>query len=162
VEVYFIWIAGLVALLISAIIDRKKTLHALKVGWKRLAGMLPVFFEMVVLVSVALTLVPRETIIRYAGGSGFLPSLLAALFGSLTMMPGFVAFPLSGMLLERGASYMTLAAFTTTLMMVGFVTFPVERQYLGTRLAVIRNIIQGLGIALVVSVAIGLAYGELL
>jgi uncharacterized membrane protein YraQ (UPF0718 family) len=75
-------------------------------------------------------------------------------------MPGFIAFPLCGVLLERGALYMVLSAFSTTLMMVGVVTFPLERTYLGTRLALVRNV-ASLLIAIVVAVATGLVFGEL-
>jgi hypothetical protein len=41
---------------------------------------------------------------------------LALIFGSITIMPGFVAFPLCGILLKKGVSYMALAAFSTALM----------------------------------------------
>jgi hypothetical protein len=82
---------------------------------------------------------------------------LAFFFGSISIMPGFIAFPLAGVLLENGASYIVIAAFTTTLMMVGVVTFPVEKEYLGTKVSLIRNAI-GLLIALTVSIIIGVFY----
>jgi hypothetical protein len=75
-------------------------------------------------------------------------------------MPGFIAFPLCGMLLEKGVSYMVLSGFSTTLMMVGVLTFPVERAYLGTKVAVLRNLIY-LMIAVVVTLITGLCFGEL-
>jgi len=71
-----------------------------------------------------------------------------------------VAFPLSGILLGKGVPYTVIAAFTTTLMMVGVVTFPLEKRFLGARVALVRNL-AGLAVALVVSVAIGLFFGEL-
>jgi hypothetical protein len=55
---------------------------------------------------------------------------------------------------------MVLSAFSTTLMMVGVATFPLERTYLGTRLALARNLVS-LGIALVVAIATGFVFGEL-
>ena len=75
-------------------------------------------------------------------------------------MPGFIAFPLCGMLLEKGVPYMILSGFSTTLMMVGVLTFPVERAYLGTKVAVLRNLIY-LVIAVVVTIITGLCFGEL-
>jgi hypothetical protein len=60
--------------------------------------------------------------------------ILAALVGSVTIMPGFVAFLLAGILRNSGISYMIIASFTTTLMMVGTITFPVELTYFGRKL----------------------------
>jgi len=58
---------------------------------------------------------------------------MASFFGSITLMPGFIAFPLCGILLKKGVTYMVLSAFSTTLMMVGFVTFPLEKNILGLK-----------------------------
>jgi hypothetical protein len=85
---------------------------------------------------------------------------IASAFGSITLMPGFIAFPLSGILLQKGVPYMVLSALTATMMLVGVVTFPIEREYLGVKVALLRNL-AGLFIALSVAVAVGLVYGEL-
>lgn len=85
--------------------------------------------------------------------------ILAALIGSITAIPGFIAFPLAGILRNSGISYTTIAAFTTTLMMVGTITFPVEVTYLGKRVALIRNLI-GFFIALVIALIIGFYFKE--
>ena len=95
------------------------------------------------------------------GGSGQLKGLFIALvFGSVTIMPGFVAFPLCGILLKKGVSYGVLAAFTNSLMLVGIVTFPVEKAYLGTKTTIIRNLIYFL-LSLFVAILIGIVYKEL-
>lgn len=86
--------------------------------------------------------------------------MIAYALGSISLMPGFIAFPLCGMLLEKGVLYMILSGFSTTLMMVGVLTFPVERAYLGTKVAVLRNLIY-LVIAVVVTIITGLCFGEL-
>ncbi len=64
---------------------------------------------------------------------------LAAVLGSIVLIPGFVAFPLAASLLAAGAGYGQIAMLLTTLMMVGIVTLPLEAQYFGKRLAVERN-----------------------
>lgn len=92
---------------------------------------------------------------RLALGTG-----IAAVIGSAVLMPGFISFPLAGILLQNGVPYTVLAAFTVTLMLVGVATFPIERAYLGTRVAILRNVVS-LGIALLVALAIGLAFGEI-
>ena len=86
--------------------------------------------------------------------------LLATVFGSLALMPGFIAYPLCGILLKKGVAYMVLSAFATTLMMVGILTFPVERTYLGTKVAVVRNLLSLL-IALFVALITGIVFGEI-
>jgi uncharacterized membrane protein YraQ (UPF0718 family) len=116
---------------------------------------------MLILVSIVLFLVPEEVISNYLGSSNkFIGVLFASFFGSITLMPGFIAFPLCGILLKKGVAYTVLAAFTTTLMMVGVVTYPVEKKYFGVKVTIIRNAIS-LFIALIVAVMIGIFFGEI-
>jgi uncharacterized membrane protein YraQ (UPF0718 family) len=161
-ETYFLWIVTALALVVSLFASRQKTVQALKIAFKRFKGIAPRFLIMLLLVSVILYFVSDELIFRYLGNENkYFAVLLAAVLGSITLLPGFIAFPLAGLLLTRGVPYMALAAFTTTLMMVGVLTYPVERAYLGPRVTVIRNSISFL-IALIISVVVGLLYGELL
>jgi len=147
--------------LASFLANRKKTLSALKIAAKRFVKILPAFLTMIILVSIVLFLIPDEVISKYLGGSNkFVGVIFASLFGSITLMPGFIAFPLAGILLKEGVAYMVLAAFTTTLMMVGILTAPIEKAYFGMRVTVIRNVM-GLFIALLVTLAIGVAFGEI-
>ena len=89
----------------------------------------------------------------------FVGVLIGAILGSITLMPGFIAYPLCGILLKKGVAYMVLSAFSTTLMMVGVLTYPVEKAYLGKNVTLIRNLIS-FAIALVVALATGLFFGE--
>jgi uncharacterized membrane protein YraQ (UPF0718 family) len=140
--------------------DAEKTQQGLKLGLKKLRKNLPVFLNMIILVAMALYFISDQVIIKYLGSGEPIVSIgIAVLFGSISFMPGFVAFPLAGILLEKGVSYMVLAAFTTTLMMVGILTYPVEKEFFGHQVTIIRNLV-GLAIAIVVSLAIGLVYGE--
>lgn len=147
---------------ISLVGSRDKTFRALKIAARRFLGLLPTFLMMLILVSVALFFLPDEVIIAYLGiDNRFVATLLASLLGSITLMPGFIAFPLSGILLGKGVPYMVLSAFTTTLMMVGVFTYPVERAHFGSKVTVIRNALSFLT-ALVVAAATGLLFGELI
>ena len=150
--------------LITAIlfmIDRKKTVKGLKIGLKKIRKNSPVFLNMIILVALSLYFVSDELILRFLGdGSGTIGVTIAGGLGSIAFMPGFVAFPLAGILLEKGVSYTVIAAFTTTLMMVGVVTYPVEKDFFGLKITVIRNLIS-LIMAIIVSIIIGLFYGEL-
>lgn len=148
--------------LVLFIIDREKTLKGLKLGLKKIRKNSPVFLNMIILVALSLYFISDDLILKYLGeGSGAVGIGLASFFGSITFMPGFVAFPLAGILLEKGVSYTVIAAFSTTLMMVGILTYPVEREFFGRKITIIRNTFS-LIIAIIVSVAVGLFYGELI
>ena len=158
---YYLYIIAGLALLISFTVNREKTLKAVKIAARRFVYILPAFLAMLVLISIVLFLVPDKVISNYLGSSNkFIGVLFASFFGSITLMPGFIAFPLCGILLKKGVAYTVLAAFTTTLMMVGILTAPVEKEYFGIKVTIIRNVIS-LFIALIVAVMIGIAFGEI-
>jgi len=160
-EGYILWFATGIALIISFAVSRGKTFQALKIALKRLLNILPPFLVMMLLVSAVLYFVTDEMIAHYLGNENkYFAVLFASIIGSITVIPGFIAFPLAGLLLSRGVMYMVLAAFTTTLMMVGVVTYPIEKAYMGTRATIMRNSLSFL-IALIISVAVGILYGEL-
>jgi len=147
--------------LASLLANRERTRSALKIAAKRFLHIFPAFLTMIILVSIILFLLPDEVISDYLGGDNiFIGVILASFLGSITFMPGFIAFPLSGILLQRGVAYMVLAAFTTTLMMVGVLTAPIEKAYFGMKVTILRNVISFF-IALIVAVMIGLFFGEI-
>ncbi|MCK4956600.1 MAG: permease, partial [Candidatus Cloacimonetes bacterium] len=116
---YFLYSVTGLALLISFIGNREKTFKAVKIAFKKLAKILPAFLTMLIFVSIVIFLIPDKTILHYLGNNNkFISLISASFFGSITLMPGFIAFPLCGILLKKGVSYMVLSAFTTTLMMV--------------------------------------------
>jgi uncharacterized membrane protein YraQ (UPF0718 family) len=153
---------AVVALVVSAIADRKKTLAAIRVAWKRFVTILPIFLTMIAGASLVLSLIPEEVYSRYLSSNHpAVGALAAGALGSVSVMPGFVAFPLAAMLLSRGVARLTLSLFTTTLMMVGVVTLPIEMRYLGRRVALLRNAF-ALLVAIVVALVTGVYFGELL
>ena len=158
---YYLYIITGLAVLISFIISRDKTLKAVKIAAKKLVNILPAFLIMLILVSIVLFLVPDKVISNYLGSDNkFVGVLFASFIGSITLMPGFIAFPLCGILLKKGVLYMVLSAFTTTLMMVGVLTYPIEKEYFGIKVTIIRNVIS-LFIAIVIAVMTGIFFGEI-
>ena len=127
-------------LILSFLKDREKTKNALKKAWKAFENILPQFLVVIALVSLLLSPLDHQLILKLIGSeSGWLGILLAAIVGSVTLIPGFVAFPTAAILVSGGAGYMQIGAFISTLMMVGIVTLPVEMQYFGKKLAIYRN-----------------------
>jgi uncharacterized membrane protein YraQ (UPF0718 family) len=145
-------IATAVALLASALADRRKTLEGLKKSYKMFLGILPMLLNVLILVSIALYLVPKETLVKWLGAnSGMAGCAIAAVIGSIALIPGFVAFPLAALLLKSGVGYAVVAVFITTLMMVGILTLPIEIKYFGGKAALLRN-----GLSLAGALLIGL------
>lgn len=150
-----LYILTVVLLLISFFKDRKKTGLALLKGWRSLENILPQFLSILVIIGIMLAVLSPATISRLLGQqSGWLGMLLASIVGSITLIPGFVAFPLAAALLKSGAGFMQIAVFISTLMMVGIVTIPVEIQYFGKKSAYLRNILAYI-FSFVVAVVIG-------
>jgi uncharacterized membrane protein YraQ (UPF0718 family) len=135
--------------------DRPKTAQALRKAWKSLEGILPQFLGIIVLIGILLAVFDPETIQKLIGSpSGWRGTLLASAIGSITLIPGFIAFPTAAMLLKGGAGYMQIAAFISTLMMVGVVTLPTEISAFNGKVALLRN-----GLAYVFSLLVALIVG---
>jgi uncharacterized membrane protein YraQ (UPF0718 family) len=77
-----------------------------------------------------------KTIGRDAGFQGV---IIAAAFGSVVLIPAFIAFPLAASFLRQGADVRAIAAFVTTLVMVGVITAPLEVKFFGKRFTFWRN-----------------------
>ena len=157
---YFLQIFTFLTLLISFFINRHKTLQALKIALKKFITILPAFLIVLILTSIVLFIIPEKVFSNFLGGNNiFYGTFIASFLGSVFLIPGFIAFPLCGILLKKGVSYMVLSALTTTLMMVGILTFPVEKEYFGKTAAALRNLISFF-IALLVALCTGIFFGE--
>lgn len=120
--------------------SREKTKLALKKAWKSFENILPQLLAILIIIGIMLAILTPEQISAVLGSeSGWLGVLIAAAIGSVTLIPGFVAFPLAAALLHNGAGYMQIAAFVSTLMMVGIITMPLEKQYFGKKAMIARN-----------------------
>jgi uncharacterized membrane protein YraQ (UPF0718 family) len=152
----FIIVFALSALLISIFADRKKTFAGVKKGLKMFVGILPSLFNVLILVSLFLVLVPESVLIKWLGeGSGLTGFIVAAILGSIAMIPGFIAFPLGAILLKSGVTYKVVSVFVTTLMMVGIITIPLEAKYFGLKVTILRNALSFVG-ALITGLVMGL------
>lgn len=148
-----------VCLVASLFKSREKTWQALKVAWFAFRRMAPMILGIIAIIGLLMGFVPPKWIAGVIGpDSGILGVLIAALLGSVLIIPGIIAFPLAKSLLTMGASVTSIAAFVTTLMMIGFVFIPLEIQLLGKKFCVIRNGLSFVA-AIVIAVVIGLVLG---
>jgi uncharacterized membrane protein YraQ (UPF0718 family) len=150
------FLATAILLALSFFSDRGKTWAGLKKGAKMFLNILPALLTVLILVSVFLYAVPAHLLTEWLGrGTGWAGIASAALLGSISLIPGFIAFPLGAILLRSGVSYQVIAVFITTLMMVGILTLPLEAKYFGWKVSILRNALSFAG-ALLVGLLMGI------
>jgi uncharacterized membrane protein YraQ (UPF0718 family) len=137
-----LYIIAIIALVYGFIKDKEKSKKALKKSWKAFENILPQFLTIVIVVGIILSFLDTTTISNLIGtSSGWIGVLLSSIIGAITLIPGFVAFPMAAILLENGAGYMQIAAFISSLMMVGVITFNVEKKFFGLKATILRNLL---------------------
>ena len=158
-ETYIFYGLAIVGLAVSFFKNKKKTLMALKKAWKSFENILPQFLVVLLIVGVLLAVLNPQVISALIGAeSGWYGTIIAAVIGSVTLIPAFVAFPTAAMILDAGAGLMQIGAFVSSLMMVGVVTMPVEIKYFGKKLTILRNLLAFLFsfvVALIMSWVVG-------
>lgn len=153
---YIFYGLAVILLIISFIKDKKRTRLALKKAWKSFENILPEFLVVILLIGFLLAVLDPETISGLIGAkSGWSGVIASAVIGSVTLIPGFVAFPTAALLLDNGAGYTQIAAFISSLMMVGVITIPVEIKYFGKKISIARNVLAFL-FSFIVAAFIGL------
>lgn len=135
-----IWGAATAGLLISLARSRAKSVAALRFAVKAFLSMAPSVAAIIWTIGFILTYLPSKVVLGAIGPeAGFFGVLMAAAFGSVVLIPAFIAFPLASSFLRQGADIMAIAAFVTTLVMVGVLTAPLEAKYFGRRFTWWRN-----------------------
>ena len=156
---YALYLSASILLAASFAKDRKRTLLSLQKAWKAFENLLPQFLAIFMIIGMILAILSPESISHLVGSqSGWIGMAIASIIGSITLIPGFIAFPLAAALLQNGAGLMQIAVFVSTLMMVGIVTLPVEIRYFGKKATLIRNsaaFIFSFIIAVIIGVVLG-------
>lgn len=91
---------------------------------------MPMIFLLIVVIDV---LIPKEVIIKNLGeGSGFKGSILALVLGSISAGPIYAAFPVSKLLLKKGASIGNIVIILSAWAVVKVPMLANEAKFLGT------------------------------
>lgn len=152
------YILAIIALIISYINSKEKTKMVLKKAWKAFENILPQFLVILFIIGMILAVLTPEEISKVLGKEAGIYGVIGAAFiGAITLIPGFVAFPLAAILLRNGAGVTQIAAFVSSLMMVGIVTMPVEIKYFGKKVTFYRN-----GLAFIFSLIVAFVMGRIL
>jgi len=152
------WIGTAIFLLFSFVKDKRKTRQALKMAFGMGKGMLISILSIIFFIGLILTILPPESIAGFVGRQSLLlATVISAAFGTITLIPAFIAFPLVGTLVHAGVGVVPAVAFLTTLTMVGIVTLPLERREFGLKFAAVRN-----GLSFIFAIIIALVMGVIL
>lgn len=137
-----IWIITIGLLLFSAAKDKRKTVEALKKAFFMGKGMALSILGVIFATGLVLAVLPPQQIAAVIGKQHvLLATIFSAAFGTITLIPAFIAFPLIGTLSSAGVGIMPAVAFLTTLTMVGVATFPLETKAFGLKFTLTRNIL---------------------
>lgn len=149
------WIGTAIFLIFSFAKNKGKTKQALKMAFGMGKGMLGSILSIIFLIGLILTILPPESIAEFVGKQSLLlATVISAAFGTITLIPAFIAFPLVGTLVHAGVGVVPAVAFLTTLTMVGIVTFPLEKREFGLKFTSVRN-----GLSLLFAIIIALVMG---
>lgn len=153
-----IWLGTGAFLTASFVKDKGKTKKALKMAFGMGKGMLVSMLSIVFLIGLILAILPPENIAGFVANQPLLgATIVSAAFGTITLIPAFIAFPLVGTLVDAGVNVVPAVAFLTTLTMVGIVTFPLEKREFGLKFTVVRN-----GLSFVFAIVVALIMGAII
>lgn len=156
----FLWITTAGLLILSLLKSKEKSISALRIALKKFSSILSVFLLVMAGFALIVTFVPAEMIQNYIGKESGVKGIALSLgLGSISVMPGFAAFPLCAALKGEGIPFYIIAAFSLSLMNVGIVTFPIEEKFLGVRVALLRNLI-ALIVCVIVVIIVKFVFGE--
>lgn len=156
---YALYLLAVIFLMISYKKDKKKTKMALKKAWKSFENILPQFLTILAFLGLVLALLSPDIISHLLGQkAGWQGLIIASIIGSITLIPGFIAFPVAAILLKNGAGFAQVAVFVSTLMMVGIVTLPLEIKCFGKKISIMRNMFAYL-FSFIVALVIGVVLG---
>ena len=155
-DILFFYGLAVTGVLWSYMKDRQKTKQSLKKAWKAFDTILPAFVVILLLIGIILAVVSPAVVTALLGAnSGITGMIVAAIIGSIALIPGFIIFPLAKTVLEMGAGIMQVAVFISTLMMVSIVTAPMEAQLFNRKVVLLRN-----GLSLLFSFVVAIILGK--
>jgi uncharacterized membrane protein YraQ (UPF0718 family) len=114
---------------------------------------LPIIAGVLMLVSLAVTLIPKSLYSKVFTGSYLIDPFLGAIFGSISAGNPLTSYVIGGELLQKEVGLMAVTAFILSWVTVGFIQFPAEALMLGKKFAVVRNMASFVS-ALVISILV--------
>lgn len=116
-----------------------QAVNVMRNTWDYLVEMIVILIPVAVLIGLFEVWVPKPLIGKYLGReSGWKGIALALLFGTAPAGPLYVAFPIAGMLLQKGASPLNVVVFLNTWAAIKVPQLLVEAKFLGPSFMLVR------------------------
>ncbi|NPV59480.1 MAG: hypothetical protein HPY75_07430 [Actinobacteria bacterium] len=132
-------VASASALFAMSMIFQEKGEKAMDISWEFFKEMAFILPAVLVLMGLFGVWVDRRLVVKYLGeGSGIGGLLLAILLGTLPTGPLYVAFPLAGMLLKKGARVANVMLFLSAWACIKIPQELMELRFLGWRFTSLR------------------------
>jgi uncharacterized membrane protein YraQ (UPF0718 family) len=100
---------------------------------------LPIVIGSIMLVSIMVTLIPKDFYTKIFTGNELIDSFLGSVLGSVAVGNPIVSYIIGGELLDQGVSLVAVTAFIVAWISVGVVQLPAESLALGKRFSIMRN-----------------------
>ena len=107
---------------------------------KALRKAAPIILGVILLVSLANTIIPKEAVTKLFTRNSILDSFIGSGVGSILAGNPITSYILGGELLKQGIGLVAVTAFIVAWVTVGIVQLPAESIMLGKRFALTRNI----------------------
>lgn len=102
---------------------------------------MPIFIGVLLLLSLAITAIPKSFYTSFFTGNIFTDPFLGALIGSISGGNPITSYVLGGELLNSGVSLLAITSFLLSWVTVGLIQLPAESLMLGKKFAITRNIV---------------------
>ncbi len=121
-------------------IDKAKISEALIKTARSLWNSSPILLGVILLVSLANTLLPKSVFGSLFKNNPILDPLIGSSLGSVLAGNPITSYIVSGELLKQGVSLVAVTSFIVAWVTVGIVQLPAEFLLLGKKFAIVRNI----------------------
>ena len=141
--------------------ENKKNLKYAVIKTARVLGKTsPLIFGTILLISLAVTLIPKSFYFKIFTKNILLDSFIGSSIGSISAGNPVTSYIIGGELLAQGVSLVAVTAFLVAWVTVGVIQFPAESFILGKRFALLRNLISFI-FAIIVAILTVLILGVL-
>jgi len=108
---------------------------------KGLLNALPMMIGIILLIGIMKSFISFESVAGIFTQNKFIDTAIGALLGSILAGNSINSYIIGNELIISGVSLFAVTAFIISWVTVGFVQIPMEREFLGTRFTLTRNIL---------------------
>ena len=135
--------------------EKTKLEQAVKRAARSLWRSFPILIGIILLVSLANTLIPKSYYAVLFSKIPIFDSLIGSLAGSILAGNPITSYIIGGELLEQGIGLIAVTAFIVAWVSVGIIQLPAESFLLGKKFAITRNIVAFLSAIVVALITTG-------